>query len=97
LPLSGFLQYLLFFFSCRRRHTRFSRDWSSDVCSSDLGVDVVCNGGVLYRHGAEPRAVLSGPPGELILYLMGRRSAARVQLSGDSAAVEALEKAKLGI
>src|SRR5690606_39937812 len=30
-----------FFFSSRRRHTRFSRDWSSDVCSSDLeyGVD----------------------------------------------------------
>src|SRR5690606_41025048 len=28
-----------FFFSGRRRHTRFSRDWSSDVCSSDLPVD----------------------------------------------------------
>src|SRR5690606_40568772 len=27
---------LVFFFSSRRRHTRFSRDWSSDVCSSDL-------------------------------------------------------------
>src|SRR6266511_4529322 len=27
-----------FFFSSRRRHTRFSRDWSSDVCSSDLNV-----------------------------------------------------------
>src|SRR5256884_6348267 len=27
-----------FFFSSRRRHTRCSRDWSSDVCSSDLGV-----------------------------------------------------------
>src|SRR5690606_41505144 len=27
---------VLFFFSSRRRHTRFSRDWSSDVCSSDL-------------------------------------------------------------
>src|SRR5690606_41017442 len=26
----------LCFFSGRRRHTRFSRDWSSDVCSSDL-------------------------------------------------------------
>src|SRR5690606_40067481 len=26
----------IFFFSSRRRHTRFSRDWSSDVCSSDL-------------------------------------------------------------
>src|SRR5690606_40476037 len=25
-----------FFFSSRRQHTRFSRDWSSDVCSSDL-------------------------------------------------------------
>src|SRR5690606_41021973 len=25
-----------FLFSSRRRHTRFSRDWSSDVCSSDL-------------------------------------------------------------
>src|SRR5690606_40832941 len=29
---------VIFFFSSRRRHTRFSRDWSSDVCSSDLGV-----------------------------------------------------------
>src|SRR5206468_7115741 len=27
-----------FFFSSRRRHTRSDRDWSSDVCSSDLGV-----------------------------------------------------------
>src|SRR5690606_40855765 len=27
---------LVFFFSSRRRHTSFSRDWSSDVCSSDL-------------------------------------------------------------
>src|SRR5438270_13674987 len=27
-----------FFFSSRRRHTRFDCDWSSDVCSSDLGV-----------------------------------------------------------
>src|SRR5574341_2054627 len=29
---------LLFFFSSRRRHTRLVGDWSSDVCSSDLGV-----------------------------------------------------------
>src|SRR3712207_592596 len=27
-----------FFFSSRRRHTRYWRDWSSDVCSSDLGI-----------------------------------------------------------
>src|SRR5256885_11909164 len=29
---------LIFFFSSRRRHTRLQGDWSSDVCSSDLGV-----------------------------------------------------------
>src|SRR5690606_18314490 len=32
-----------FFFSSRRRHTRFSRDWSSDVCSSDLGLQSFFN------------------------------------------------------
>src|SRR5437879_9965971 len=29
--------FLFFFFSSRRRHTRYIGDWSSDVCSSDLG------------------------------------------------------------
>src|SRR5207302_3664724 len=33
--------WFCFFFSSRRRHTRFSRDWSSDVCSSDLDPDAV--------------------------------------------------------
>src|SRR5712664_4935219 len=31
-----FLLFFFFFFSSRRRHTRSDRDWSSDVCSSDL-------------------------------------------------------------
>src|SRR5690625_5423740 len=35
----------MFFFSSRRRHTRWPRDWSSDVCSSDLIAD-------FYRIGA---------------------------------------------
>src|SRR3712207_9443749 len=30
--------WISFFFSSRRRHTRYWRDWSSDVCSSDLDV-----------------------------------------------------------
>src|SRR5699024_12049988 len=30
------LFFIYFFFSSRRRHTRSKRDWSSDVCSSDL-------------------------------------------------------------
>src|SRR5687768_17751588 len=33
--------FFFFFFSSRRRHTRCSRDWSSDVCSSDLSDDAV--------------------------------------------------------
>src|SRR5206468_5425846 len=31
-----FFLFFFFFFSSRRRHTRSDRDWSSDVCSSDL-------------------------------------------------------------
>src|SRR2546422_11031097 len=31
-----YVSVFFFFFSSRRRHTRCSRDWSSDVCSSDL-------------------------------------------------------------
>src|SRR6476661_3264871 len=35
---------LFFFFSSRRRHTRFKCDWSSDVCSSDLPAVVLLTG-----------------------------------------------------
>src|SRR5205085_7214754 len=34
----SFIYSFYFFFSSRRRHTRFDCDWSSDVCSSDLFV-----------------------------------------------------------
>src|SRR5699024_12014824 len=51
------LSYLCcFFFSSRRRHTRSKRDWSSDVCSSDLGGQggadppVVGDRGAVQRH-----------------------------------------------
>src|SRR2546422_11577640 len=37
----------VFFFSSRRRHTRCSRDWSSDVCSSDL---LTYLGALLWGH-----------------------------------------------
>src|SRR5690625_7858505 len=40
----------MFFFSSRRRHTRWPRDWSSDVCSSDLD-----------QH-LETLGTLTGPP-----------------------------------
>src|SRR5215208_3630999 len=35
-----------FFFSSRRRHTRWPRDWRSDVCSSDLVIKFTATGGV---------------------------------------------------
>src|SRR5690606_41156810 len=46
----------LFFFSSRRRHTRFSRDWSSDVCSSDLVRE--SRQAVGQEHGEDLRAEL---------------------------------------
>src|SRR5699024_12015753 len=33
--------FCFFFFSSRRRHTRSKRDWSSDVCSSDLTFNIL--------------------------------------------------------
>src|SRR5207247_7934737 len=41
-----------FFFSSRRRHTRSTRDWSSDVCSSDLVVKTLVSGAATVN--AEP-------------------------------------------
>src|SRR5688572_32674371 len=39
---------IFFFFSSRRRHTRFDCDWSSDVCSSDLITSlIVCLGPII--------------------------------------------------
>src|SRR2546427_9132119 len=47
------MECFFFFFSSRRRHTRFDCDWSSDVCSSDLG------GTVLDNHSTrEPSGVI---------------------------------------
>src|SRR3712207_9508060 len=47
---------VFFFFSSRRRHTRYWRDWSSDVCSSDLG------GGARTSADRAPRAAASRRP-----------------------------------
>src|SRR5690606_24058065 len=38
--ITGMYSACIFFFSSRRRHTSFSRDWSSDVCSSDLDIEM---------------------------------------------------------
>src|SRR5690606_10175561 len=48
------------FFSSRRRHTRFSRDWSSDVCSSDLWTAWAHHRDAITKNQAH------GSPGNLI-------------------------------
>src|SRR5688572_32066890 len=59
--------FLCFFFSSRRRHTRFDCDWSSDVCSSDLA------GAVLERIGSyAPLFAVAG--GAYFLALLSVRS-----------------------
>src|SRR5690625_5435018 len=41
------LSFIFFFFSSRRRHTSWPRDWSSDVCSSDLVMASLVAGSLL--------------------------------------------------
>jgi uncharacterized protein (TIGR03085 family) len=54
------------------------------------------DGEIVARKGTAP-AVLRGEPVELLLYLMGRRGAAQVELSGPPAAIDAVEAAQFGI
>src|SRR5205085_6875894 len=61
--LEGCQSTCIFFFSSRRRHTRFDCDWSSDVCSSDLElVESLCImgpglDGSRQLDGAQPPAI----------------------------------------
>ncbi len=48
------------------------------------------------RRG-EPTARIEGTPGELLLYLFGRQSAAQVEVSGADAAIEAVRRARFGM
>src|SRR5437763_11468317 len=48
-----------FFFSSRRRHTRYIGDWSSDVCSSDLNPSPVpLPGSLVVKNGSKIRALM---------------------------------------
>src|SRR5258707_11538251 len=61
------VQTCAFFFSSRRRHTRYWRDWSSDVCSSDLSR--LLSGKTWFAHrllAGVPRLVVIDPKATLI-------------------------------
>src|SRR3712207_7148166 len=50
----------MFFFSSRRRHTRYWRDWSSDVCSSDLWISSIDLENAAIAHPAVQEAAIIG-------------------------------------
>src|SRR3712207_912977 len=55
-----------FFFSSRRRHTRYWRDWSSDVCSSDLlSEDVAADGEGIKISGSTMKVLSERDPADL--------------------------------
>src|SRR5690606_1285862 len=63
-----------FFFSSRRRHTRFSRDWSSDVCSSDLdtaGLEEAPPGSIAARMTRQTEQALKAA--DLVLFVIDSR------------------------
>src|SRR5690242_6659720 len=58
---------MIFFFSSRRRHTRLTCNWSSDVCSSDLSLRSLAFrsvGARSERTGAREAGVLASPNGQ---------------------------------
>src|SRR5947209_9509169 len=55
---------MVFFFSSRRRHTRYWRDWSSDVCSSDLGAPP---GYIGYEEGGQLTEKIRRKPYSVVL------------------------------
>src|SRR5437762_7524748 len=69
---------LFFFFSSRRRHTRYIGDWSSDVCSSDL-MSVESRGRYTPEVAGEVMPGSEGPAGSRSHNLISARRASLMQ------------------
>src|SRR5438309_10580885 len=82
---------IFFFFSSRRRHTRWNCDWSSDVCSSDLRRERLR---VDRADEADDRLV--GVPGEARVRGVGRRRRDGVERDGRSGGVDRSEERRVG-
>ncbi len=61
------------------------------------GLELVRPDGQRRRYGSGDMATISGPASEMVLYLSGRRTAARVTLEGVLAAVDTVERTKLAV
>src|SRR5437868_14741457 len=80
------LYFFFFFFSSRRRHTRSKRDWSSDVCSSDL----------LTQFFSNDEATLAVTPEGVVKTLRAGESAVRAHFQGQVEVVMRSEERRVG-
>lgn len=65
---------------------------------SPVGVTLRAPGyGEVVGKSGEPHVVVTGAPGELLLFVFGRQQAARVEMAGDPDPVDELRQAKLGL
>src|SRR2546430_4083375 len=78
-----------FFFSSRRRHTRFDCDWSSDVCSSDL------HSAGTFQTGLAG-LVVSSPPGFRVCFARSEEHTSELQSQSNLVCRLLLEKKKKG-
>src|SRR5690349_23376777 len=101
-----FFFFFFFFFSSRRRHTRSLRDWSSDVCSSDLPAAVSSrpsraedrptnDGPSLLRRSEEHTSELQSRRDLVCRLLLEKKNRSRGR-RGDGAEGEALEERRRG-
>src|SRR5437868_9303643 len=74
----------LFFFSSRRRHTRSKRDWSSDVCSSDLKFRLIERIAMPEKH---ERVLDAGCGSGTISYFLSQHAGAVVGIDSNPSAI----------
>src|SRR5207253_8111371 len=84
-----------FFFSSRRRHTRWPRDWSSDVCSSDLHrahkLGIAALGSVLFCRREQMRTI-----GRFAQLPRAERACELLQVLGDAGSAEPPRDRQIG-
>ena len=80
-----------------RNVRRSSRHLTRRLRGAGLDVEWPSTGEQISVRSGEPRARLSGAPGELLLYVFGRQSAAQVEVSGPPEAVAAVHRTHLGM
>jgi hypothetical protein len=80
-----------------RNVRRGSHYLSRELHAFGLEIEWTGTGELVTVRAGEPTARLSGPPGEILLYVFGRQAAARVEVSGPPEAVSAVRRTHFGM